>query len=246
MATNGDNEAGKEYKEDNTEEEEAKGEDQEEYGEPCDPKREVKNECDDEYGESTTMKEEPKFLVPKVDTVSTEVKGDSLRGTPGKCIDMTQVKLEDENEEKILVNITQPTTDNKKTFLEVVKDEVGLVLASVTTFYSPLIEVEEAARWDNNLRSRSPSWTLNIEGWLDLIESCIDPDLNKQRCLYCGRYPRNLQSHICINHRVRCRYSLGFTGELAGQGAAPLRRAFELNLASRRSKKSRPRMLSTT
>ena len=116
---------------------------------------------------------------------------------------MTQVKLEDENEEKISVNITQPTTDNKKTFLEVVEDEVGLVPASVTTFYSPLIEVEEVARWDNNMRLRSPLWTLNIEGWLDLNESCSDPYLNKQRCLYCRKYPRNLQSHICINHKVR-------------------------------------------
>ena len=79
------------------------------------------------------------------------------------------------------MNIAQPATDNKNTFLEIVEDEIGLVPTSVTTFFSPLIEVEEVVRWDNNMRLRSPTWTLNIEGWdndgwLNLIESCSDPD----------------------------------------------------------------------
>lgn len=218
-STNGDNVAGKvdnvnntqedvtekEDNEDNTQEEEDEVEDQEEYGEPCDPKHEVKNEYDDEYRESTTVKEEPKFLVPKEDAVSTEVKGDDVRGTPGNSVD---IKLEDENEKKISVNIIQPTTDNKKTLIDVEEDKVGLVPTSVKTFYSPLIDVEGTARRDNNMRSMSPSWTFDIEGRLYLIESCSDPNLNKQKCLYWGRVPRNLQSHICINHKVRCRYSL--------------------------------------
>ena len=87
----------------------------------------------------------------------------------------------------------------------------------ITTFFSPLIEVEEVTRRDNNIDLRNPTLTVYIkgwenDGWLSLIESCDDPEINKQRCLYCGDYPRNLPFHIRINHKVWSKYSLGFSG----------------------------------
>ena len=74
----------------------------------------------------TNIKEELKVNVPEVHTELAEVKEDNLKNTPGKHIKLTQVKLEDETEEKITVNIAQPTTGNKKTCLEIVEDEIGL------------------------------------------------------------------------------------------------------------------------
>ena len=82
------------------------------------------------------------------------------------------------------------------------EDEGSLVPTWDTTFYSPLIDVEGTARGDNNTRLMSPSWTLDIEGWLDLIENYSDPNLNKQKCLYCRRVPRNLQSHIASTTKL--------------------------------------------
>ena len=114
----------------------------------------------------------------------------------------------------------------------------------MTTFYSPLIEVEEVTRrgW------RSPTPTVSIEGWenegwINLVQSYDVPE-EKQKCLYCGEYPRNLQSHIKINHRVRSRYTLGFSGEILVNGSPSLKKAYESDLASRHTlrvnKKTRP------
>ena len=147
-----------------------------------------------------------------------------------------------------------PTTGNMKTCLEIVKDEIGLTPTSIMTFFSLLIKVGEVTRRDNNIGLRSPTLTVNIEGWendgwINLIQSYDVPE-EKQKCLYCGECPRNLQSHIRINHDVRSRYSLEFSGEILVNGSTSLRKAFESDLASRCSmyvnKKSRLRTVSTT
>ena len=177
---------------------EVKSEEEEEYGEiNCYPKNEVKNYVEEEYGELTDTKEKHEVKDLVVHTKSTEINGCDLNDTPKRNIQQTQVKLEDKIEKNMTVNIAQPTTGNMKTCLEIVEDEIGLTPSSVTTFYSPLIEVEEVTRRDNNIGLRSPTLTVNIEGWendgwINLVQSYDDPEENKQRCLYCGDCPRNL------------------------------------------------------
>ena len=83
--------------------------------------------------------------------------------------------------------------------MELIEDEIGLLPTSVTTFYSPLTEVRE----DIGNESRSPTPTINIEGWgedwIKLVQSYVDPE-GRQNCLYCDMTLRNLESRIKINH----------------------------------------------
>ena len=46
---------------------------------------------------------------------------------------------------------------------EFIKDEIGLVPMSVTTFYSPLTEIKD----DTENGSRSPTPKVSIKGWED-------------------------------------------------------------------------------
>ena len=130
-----------------------------------------------------------------------------LKGkTAGEYIELVQVKSEDEGEGKAIINTIQPITGRKKTSEEMIEDESGFTPTSVTTFFSPIVEVEEMMRRSNTPGLRSPRLTLNMEGWdnddwLSLITSCNNPELNVSRCLYCGKWPRNLVAHIRLNHK---------------------------------------------
>ena len=127
-----------------------------------------------------------------------------------------------------------PSTGNSKSYIEFFKDEICLVPTSVSTFYSPLTEVWE----DVGSESRSPTPTIDIDGWgedwIKLVQSYVDPE-GRQKCLYCDMTPRNLESHIKINHQERKKYTLGFSGEILMNGSPTLKKAYKSDLASRRT-----------
>ena len=49
----------------------------------------------------------------------------------------------------------QPNTGSKKTSVEIIEDKFGLTPTSIMTFFTPLVEVEDVIRRDNNIGLRS-------------------------------------------------------------------------------------------
>ena len=127
---------------------------------------------------------------------------------------------------------------------------------SVTTFYSPIMEVEEMVRRSSTPRLGNPRHTLNMESltdddWLSLITSCDEPKVNLIRCWYCGIWSRNLAAHIKINHRKNRQFGLGFSGLNSQRRMFADKETFEANIMSKRSiwvskPQSRAKLMLTT
>ena len=89
---------------------------------------------------------------------------------------------------------------------ELVDNRNSFIPTSVTTYYSPIVEVEELVRRSDTPRQGSLRLTIDKESfadddWLNLITSFNDPKVNLIQCGYCGIKSRNLAVHIKLKHR---------------------------------------------
>ena len=100
---------------------------------------------------------------------------------------------------------------------ELVENGNGLVPTSITTYYSPIVEVEELVRRSDTPRQGSPRLKIDKDSfadddWLNLITSFNDPKVNMIQCGYCGIMSRNLVVHIRINYRRNRPFKFSFSG----------------------------------
>ena len=80
-------------------------------------------------------------------------KATEIEDETGEYIEMADIKNEDEEEEdKLVIDKIQPITSSTQMNEEMVDDGSGFTPTSVTTFYSPLVEVEEMVRRCNTPR----------------------------------------------------------------------------------------------
>ena len=100
---------------------------------------------------------------------------------------------------------------------EIVDNGNDLVTASLTTFFTPLIEVEDHTAIDPVVEGNESTATKTgvlfnpSDGLLHLVTDFPAPTITQEKCQYCGMKVRNMSVHMKLNHKKK--FS-GFTGSI--------------------------------
>ena len=133
------------------------------------------------------------------------------------------------------MNILLTATGSSRTRMEVVEEDTGLVDTSITTFFSPVTDINDNSENREDIRTQTEEHNdLEHDGWLEMIQSYKAPE-GKVKCSFCDIFPKNMDFHVKTNHSRRKKYSCGFLDEVLMDGSLTLQRAYESNSASRRT-----------
>ena len=85
---------------------------------------------------------------------------------------VTEIKIEDGIEGKATLGSLLPSIGNPKTRTEIVKEDAGFVDNSITTFFSPITNIDHDCGNREAIRTQTEEQNdLGCDGWLDKIQS---------------------------------------------------------------------------
>ena len=90
-----------------------------------------------------------------------------------------------------------------------------IVTASIITFFTPLIEVEDhtvidpVVKGNESMSTKTGALFDPSDGLLHLVTDFPAPTITQEKCQYCGMKVRNMSVHMKLNHKKK--FS-GFTG----------------------------------
>ena len=124
--------------------------------------------------------------LPKFTTETNDIDEISLAEEQLK---VTEIKIEDGIEGKATLGNLLPSTGSSKTHTEIVKEDAGLVHTSVTTFYSPVTDINNDGEVREGIRTQAEKGNdLEDGGWLEMVQSYKAPE-GKVKCAFCEIAP---------------------------------------------------------